>query len=107
MTTIKMMENILNFGNTSYSFFIVLILKICYNKRAKKGYDIMKKLALVTGSSRGIGKEIILSFAKEGYDVIITYLKEKELSEKLKFSGIVKIAPPSKFGLPSPPEHGI
>lgn len=44
----------------------------------------MKKLALVTGSSRGIGKEIILSFAKEGYDVIITYLKEKELSEKLK-----------------------
>ena len=32
-----------------------------------------KKVALVTGSSRGIGKGIILEFAKLGYDVVINY----------------------------------
>lgn len=32
-----------------------------------------RKVALVTGSSRGIGKGIILEFAKNGYDVVINY----------------------------------
>lgn len=48
----------------------------------------MNKVALVTGSSRGIGKAIATDFAEKGYDVIINYLKEeneaKELKEKLE-----------------------
>lgn len=40
----------------------------------------MKKgIVLVTGSSRGIGKNIALNFAKQGYHVIINCLKNKEL----------------------------
>ena len=33
-----------------------------------------RKTVLVTGGSRGIGKEVALKFAEEGYDVIINYL---------------------------------
>lgn len=38
-------------------------------------------VVLVTGSSKGIGKETILKYAKEGYDVIINY--NKSLDEAL------------------------
>lgn len=34
----------------------------------------MKKIALVTGSSRGIGAATIIEFAKNGYDVVIDYI---------------------------------
>ena len=36
----------------------------------------MNKVALVTGSSRGIGKAIVKDFAQKGYDVVINYIKE-------------------------------
>lgn len=40
------------------------------------------KVVLVTGSSRGIGKETILKFAKNNYNVVINYLNsEKEAKE--------------------------
>lgn len=45
----------------------------------------MKKVALVTGCSKGIGKEIALELARDGYDIIGTYkdsLKEIELLKK-------------------------
>ena len=84
MNTIKKMEIIQKCGNTSYSFFLDKNKKICYNKRAKKGYDIMNKIVLITGSSRGIGKETAIEFAKEGYDVIITYFKEENKAKELK-----------------------
>ena len=39
---------------------------------------------LVTGSSRGIGKAIILEYAKNGYDVIINYNNSEKEALKLK-----------------------
>ena len=39
---------------------------------------------LVTGSSRGIGKSIILEYAKHGYDVVINYNNSKDEALKLK-----------------------
>ncbi len=41
-------------------------------------------VALVTSSSKGIGKELIKEFAKRGYDVIITYNESKDLALQLK-----------------------
>lgn len=38
----------------------------------------MNKLALITGGTRGIGKQIALTFAKEGYDIAINYRTENE-----------------------------
>ena len=44
----------------------------------------MKKCVLVTGSSKGIGKEIIKKFASNGYNVIINYNTDFEGAEKLR-----------------------
>ena len=41
-------------------------------------------VCLVTGSSKGIGKELVISLAKLGYDVIITYCTSKEEANNLK-----------------------
>ena len=38
----------------------------------------MNKLALITGGTRGIGKQIALTFAKEGYDIAINYRTEND-----------------------------
>ena len=38
----------------------------------------MSKLALITGGTRGIGKQIALTFAKEGYDIAINYRTEND-----------------------------
>lgn len=38
----------------------------------------MVKLALITGGSRGLGKNMALRLAEKGNDVIITYLNKKE-----------------------------
>lgn len=46
--------------------------------------NIQNKVALVTGSSRGIGKAIVQDFAEKGYNVVINYIKEKEKAEILK-----------------------
>ena len=45
----------------------------------------MKKTVIITGGSRGIGRQIALDFIEEGYNVCITYNKsEKEAKELVK-----------------------
>lgn len=43
-----------------------------------------RKVVLVTGSSRGIGRETILEFAKNNYDVVINYNHSEENALALK-----------------------
>lgn len=40
-----------------------------------------KKTALVTGASRGIGREIALGLAREGMDITITYTSNEEMAD--------------------------
>lgn len=43
-----------------------------------------KKVALITGGSRGIGKAIAVKFAKEGYNLVINYVSDKTDVKKLE-----------------------
>ncbi len=43
-----------------------------------------RKIALVTGSSRGIGKVIVTDFANKGYNVVINYRKEDSEANLLR-----------------------
>lgn len=36
----------------------------------------MRKVSLVTGSTKGIGRATIVEFAKNNYDVVINYYNE-------------------------------
>ena len=49
---------------------------------------LSKKVAIITGASRGIGSQIALEFAKEGASVVINYSKDDngadEIIEKIK-----------------------
>ena len=44
----------------------------------------MRKIAIVTGCSKGIGREISLELAREGYDIIGTYNNNKKDTLLLK-----------------------
>ncbi len=44
----------------------------------------MSKVALVTGSSRGIGRSCIIEFAKAGVDVVINYCHHEEEAKELE-----------------------
>ena len=44
----------------------------------------MGKVALITGASRGIGKQIAITLAKEGYNIVINYRSENEELEIVK-----------------------
>ena len=41
------------------------------------------KIALVTGGSRGLGKDMALSLAKKGIDIVLTYNTKKEEAENV------------------------
>lgn len=40
------------------------------------------KVALVTGSSRGLGKAIAVELAKNGYDIVVNYARSKSAAEE-------------------------
>lgn len=44
----------------------------------------MSKVALITGATRGIGKQIAITLAKEGYDIALNYRKENEELKSIK-----------------------
>lgn len=52
---------------------------------------LQDKVAIVTGGSRGIGREVALSFAKEGASVVVNYVNSddqaKSLLEEIKLFG--------------------
>lgn len=44
----------------------------------------MAKVTFITGATRGIGKQIAIEFAKDGYDIAFNYRKENEDLENVK-----------------------
>ena len=44
----------------------------------------MSKVAFITGGTRGIGKKIAITLAKDGYDITINYRKENDDLENIK-----------------------
>lgn len=44
----------------------------------------MNRVAMITGSSRGMGKAEAYEFASRGYDVIVHYVNSKEAEESIK-----------------------
>ncbi len=47
-------------------------------------FDLSGKVALVTGGSRGLGKEMVLAFAHAGADVVISSRKQESCDELAK-----------------------
>jgi NAD(P)-dependent dehydrogenase (short-subunit alcohol dehydrogenase family) len=45
--------------------------------------ETRKKIALVTGGSRGLGKNMVLSLAEKGNDIILTYNSNKKEADKV------------------------
>lgn len=49
----------------------------------KREKNIINKVAIVTGGSRGIGAEIVKMLAKLGYNVVLNYNKSKQQAETI------------------------
>jgi NAD(P)-dependent dehydrogenase (short-subunit alcohol dehydrogenase family) len=50
-------------------------------KRSYRNNNIGRRVAVVTGSSKGIGKAIATEFANSGYSVVINARNEEELKQ--------------------------
>lgn len=50
-------------------------------QRENESDDGSQKIAVITGSSKGIGKAIAIEFAKEGYKIVLNARDEDELIE--------------------------
>lgn len=44
----------------------------------------MNKVAMITGSSRGMGKAEAYEFASRGYDIVVHYVNSKEVAENIR-----------------------
>lgn len=57
---------------------------------------MVRKTALITGGAKGIGRQISLSMAKEGYNIIVNYRSDekaaREICEKAKEYGVKSMA---------------
>ena len=49
------------------------------------------KTVLITGASRGIGREIALKFANEGYDIVLNYNTSEKKAKELAFAEMNKV----------------
>ena len=56
---------------------------------------LKNKICIISGSSSGIGEELAKGFAKEGAEVVITYLTNKknaiQLSKKINSKLVLKL----------------
>lgn len=52
---------------------------------------LINKVAIITGGDSGIGRAVSIAFAKEGADVIIVYLSERENEDALDTKNIVEL----------------
>lgn len=53
-----------------------------YQQKTNK-MNLTTKTAIVTGASRGLGRDMVLALAKKGIDVIFTYNHNKEAAEQV------------------------
>jgi len=64
----------------------------------------VNKVALITGSSRGIGKAVALRLAEKGYDIVVNYARSKtaalEVVEQIEKLGVKAIAVKANVGKP-------
>lgn len=52
------------------------------NTNSKKG-RLAGKVAVITGSARGIGREIALTFAREGADIVVNFVHHEEAANEV------------------------
>ena len=45
--------------------------------------NLTNRTAIVTGGATGLGREFVLSLAKEGVNICFTYMREEEHPERL------------------------
>ena len=74
---------------------ILILPNVFYYKQLGANMKLEGKIALVTGSSRGIGKSIAEAFSREGASVVVTYKKNfrmaKKIAQNINDSLVVKL----------------